>query len=155
MKRWIALLVALWMMLMLAWVTDAAAEEGCVMYVQVREGTLLNGRREPNLDSAILMRMERGFEVYVLRVKNGWAEIVGGEAGTCWCAVEYLADYPPGENAPQYTVVSSGRVRVRQTPDGKAVGYVQPGDTVEVRFMIDGWAYIGSGYVMAEFLEGM
>jgi hypothetical protein len=97
--------------------------------------------------------MERGFAAQVIGVKNDWAEIVGGEAGTAWCCVDYLADYKPGEDALLYTVVTDGRVRVRQSPDGTAVGYVRDGDTVEVRFVIGGWAYIGSGYVMAEFLE--
>jgi hypothetical protein len=141
------------MALLFAGLHDAVAEEGCVMYVHVREGSFLNGRREPNLDSPIMMKMERGFEAHVIGVKNGWAEIEGGEAGTAWCCVDYLADYRPGEDAPLYTVVSVGRVRVRQSPDGEAVGYVRDGDTVEVRFVIGGWAYIGSGYVMAEFLE--
>jgi hypothetical protein len=153
MKRLTAMLFATWLILGLAFLHDAAAEEGCVMYVHVRDGSFLNGRREPNLQSPILMTMERGFEAHVIGVKNGWAEIEGGEAGTAWCCVDYLADYRPGEDAPLYTVVSDGRVRVRQSPDGKTVDYVWDGDTVKVRFVIDGWAYIGRGYVMAEFLE--
>ena len=148
MKRYLVILTAIWLMLALAWVADAET-----MYVHVRDGTYLNGRRDPNMQSPILMTMGRGDDVEVTSVNNGWAEILGGEAGSCWCCVDYLADYSPDESAALYTVVSNGRVRVRQSPDGKAVGYARNGDTVTVRFILDGWAYIGEGYVMAEYLE--
>jgi hypothetical protein len=90
--------------------------------------------------------------VDVIRL-NGWAEIEGGEAGVAWCCIDYLASYKPGETAPEYMVVSNGRVRVRKEPDGDAVRYANNGDTVEVRFVIGGWAYIGNGYIMADYLE--
>ncbi len=70
-----------------------------------------------------------------------------------WCCIDYLASYKPGETAPEYMVVSNGRVRVRKEPDGDAVRYANNGDTVEVRFVIGGWAYIGNGYIMADYLE--
>ena len=120
MKRFLILITAVWMMLGLAWAADVET-----IYVHVRDGTYLNGRRDPNLQSPILMTIGRGDDVEVTSVDNGWAEILGGEAGTCWCCVDYLADYPPDESAALYTVASNGRVRIRQSPDGKAVGYVQ------------------------------
>ena len=154
MKRFLILVAVAWIMVVMAWASKAlAAADTTVMYVHVREGTMLNGRREPSVDSPIVMRMERGFAVDVLSVKNGWARIIGSESGTCWCSVDYLASYHPDGKPVYGTVVSNGRVRIRQSPDGETVGYVRNGDQVEVRFRIDGWAYIGSGYVMTEFLE--
>jgi|GEM_PF-3286028 len=153
MKRILILLAAVWLMLGFAGLCEARADETTVMYVHVRDGTYLNGRHDPAKDSAVEMRLYRGDAVTVLAVNGNWAQIKGGEAGTCWCSVAYLADYPPGETAPLYTVDSDGRVRVRESPNGKAVGYVNDGDTVEVRFIADGWAYTGDGYVMAEYLE--
>jgi len=151
MKRTLGLLAAVWLMLALAWAAEATADT--TMYVHVRDGTYLNARHNHAADSAVEMRLYRGDAVEVVALDGGWAEIEGGEAGTCWCCVDYLADYPPDQDAPLYTVVANGRVRVRQSPDGKAVRYLQDGDAVEVRFVIDGWAYIGSGYVMADYLE--
>ena len=152
MKRLTILIVATWLMLGLAILHTATADEPCTMYVHVREGTFLNGRLAPNMDSEIMMYLGRSYDVTVLQVKNGWALIEGGEAGTCWCCVDYLADYAPDDEAPLYTVEANGRVRVRRTPGGATVRYVHDGDTVEVRFLFDGWAYIGDGYVMAEYL---
>jgi uncharacterized protein YgiM (DUF1202 family) len=152
-KRYLAILAAAWLMLGLACLHDAAAENAAVMYVHVRDGTYLNGRHDPVRDSAVEMRLYRGDEVAVIGLADNWVQIEGGEAGSCWCCADYLADYPPDEDPPLYTVVSNGRVRVRQSPDGKTVRYVRAGDTVEVRFVIDGWAFLGDGYVMAEYLE--
>ncbi len=144
----IALMVVI---LALAWSADATADT--TMYVHVRDGTYLNGRHDATKDSAVEMRLYRGDAVEVVALDSEWAEIVGGEAGTCWCCVDYLADYPPDTNAQKYTVVSNGRVRVRQSPEGNTERYLQDGDTVEVRFVVDGWAcLVDGGYVMAEYL---
>lgn len=147
MKRYQMLIVVC---ILLTFMCVANAE---TMYVHVGEGTFLNGRHDPKIGSAVEMRLHRGDEVTVLSIDGSWAQIEGGEAGTAWCFVEYLASYPPDTDAPLYTVVSNGRVRVRQSPDGKTVGYVYDGNRVEVRFVMDGWAYIGNGYVMAEYLR--
>ena len=151
MKRYIALLAIVYLMLCTAMIHDATADT--TMYVHVRDGTYLNGRHDPAKDSAVEMRLYRGDAVTVLAVNGNWAKIEGSEAGTCWCSVAYLADYPPGETAQLCTVSSDGRVRVRRSPNGETLRYVCNGDTVEVRFVIDSWAYIGDGYVMTEFLE--
>ena len=153
MKQYLAFVTAAWLMLALAWAAEATAD--ATMYVHVRDGTYLNGRHDATKDSAIEMRLHRGDAVEVVNLEGGWAEIVGGEAGTCWCCVDYLADYPPDQGAPLYAVVTNGRVRVRQSPDGETVRYLQDSDTVEVRFVVDGWAYIGDGYVMTDYLERM
>ena len=151
MKRFLAVLTVVWLMLGIAWAHDAAADT--TMYVHVSDDSYLNGRRSPTRDSAIEMRLHAGDAVTVCGMDGGWAPIKGGEAGTCWCSVAYLADYPPGETAPLYTVSSDGRVRVRRSPNGETLRYVRNGNTVEVRFIADGWAYIGNGYIMTEFLE--
>ena len=100
MKRMILLIAAAWVALAIAGIHDAMADESKTMYVHVREGTFLNGRMKPNLDSEIMMIMGRGFDVHVLQVKNGWAMIEGGEAGTCWCCRGVSCGLcAPGEDA--------------------------------------------------------
>lgn len=153
MKRYLALLAAVWLMLGFAWLYEAVATEPTVMYVHVREGTFLNGRREPNKQSPVLVRLWRGDTVEVVAAKNDWVQITGGEAGTAWCYAACLRSYPLDTDPILYTVASNGRVRVRKEPDGKTVRYVNNGDAVMVQFVIDGWAYIESGYIMTEFLE--
>jgi len=122
MKRYLVLLTDSWLILALAWAAEAIADT--TMYIHVRDGTYLNGRYDATKDSAIEMRLHRGDAVEVVTLDGRWAEIVGGEAGTCWCCVDYLAEYPPDEDAPLYTVVANGRVRVRQSPDGETVRYL-------------------------------
>ena len=151
MKHYLTIFAALVLLLGIAWAHDATADT--TMYVHVRDGTYLNGRHDPAKDSAVEMRLYRGDAVTVIAVNGNWAKIEGSEAGTCWCSIAYLADYPPGETAQLCTVSSDGRVRVRRSPNGETLRYVCDGDTVEVRFAVDGWAYLGDGYVMTEFLE--
>ena len=132
---------------------NARADTDTVTLYVHTQRDMLNARRKPDKNSPVEMTLERGEPVEALRLQDGWVEIIGGEAGTAWCWAAYLAEYPPGEEAPVYTVASNGKVRVRQLPDGKTIRYVRNGDTVPVRFVIGGWAYIGDGYVMAEFLQ--
>lgn len=158
MKRCYVILAAVWMMLGLAWAHDALAgdADGTPMYIQVADGFHITARRNPDRDSSVEMRLLNGTPVTVVGIRGDWAEIEGGEAGTAWCRVGCLTDYDPtGDTQPTYTVVSNGKVRVRSTPNGKTVGYVHNGDVLQVRFVFDGWAYIGEkdGYIMTEFLE--
>ena len=51
MKRWIALIVAAWLMLRFMMHTaTTTADESCTMYVHVHERTFLNSRMESFLD---------------------------------------------------------------------------------------------------------
>jgi uncharacterized protein YgiM (DUF1202 family) len=151
-KQYLMLLAAVWLMLGFAGLYEAAANETCTMYVHVRDGTYLNARHDATKDSAIEMRLHAGDAVEVTGIDGRWAQVKGGEAGICWCCVDYLATYPPEVDAILYTVVSNGRVRVRATPGGETTRYLHDGDTVTVRFITDGWAYLGDGYVMDEYL---
>ena len=153
MKRSFLLFCAIWLLLGLALIQDATTAEAGTMYIHVTSGSYLNGRHAPAKDSAVEMRLYRGDAVDVIGIDGEWVQIEGGEAGTCWCRVDYLADYPPGDEAPLYTVLSDGRVRVRQSPDGNTLRYLYDGDLVAVRFAMDGWAYLDDGgYVMTDYL---
>jgi len=58
-----------------------------------------------------------------------------------------------------YLVEANGRVRVRKSPGGDAVGFIQPGETIRVkawRYASNGskWARCTGGkYIAAEYLE--
>ncbi len=113
----------------------------------------LNGRAKPDRDSDVEARFTVGTEVDVYEVSGQWAKVAGGETGYVWCSVEYLTSNPPDSNPQTYTVRSNGRVRVRETPDGDLVRWLEDDDTVQVQCWFDGWAYIGDGYIQQKYLE--
>ena len=125
------------------------------MYVvDVAEDSWLNGRTQPDKDSSIEARFLLGTEVDVYEVSGQWARVAGGECGYVWCSVDYLSSTPPDAEPQTYTVRSNGRVRVRETPEGDLVRWLEDGDTVQVQSWFDGWAYIGDGYMLGQWPGG-
>ena len=124
---------------------------GKTLYVTVAPGSTLNARLAP-VDGEIAARYDRGDTVDVLSTADGWAAI--DHAGdTLYCSLMYLSDIPPMEEPELRRVVGNGRVRVRKSPDGEAVGWVHPGDRVQVSGWVDGWARVDGGYVDGGYLE--
>ena len=113
----------------------------------------LNGRAKPDTDSGVEARFTLGTEVDVYEVSGQWARVAGGETGYVWCSVDYLSSSPPDSDPQTYIVSSNGRVRLRETPDGNLVCWLEDGDTVQVQCWFEGWAYIGDGYVEGKYLE--
>ena len=113
----------------------------------------LNGRTNPDTTSDVEARFQCGDEVAVYEVSGQWAKVAGGESGYVWCSVDYLSSAPPESDPLTYTVRSNGRVRVRETPDGDLVRWLEDGETVQVQCWFDGWAYIGDGYIQKKYLE--
>lgn len=150
-KRISALLIVITTMIPCMITANAATA-----YVNVEEGSYLNARSAPG-HGFIEAHLERGWEVEVVSVSDGWAEVVGvGECYICYVAAEYLSDEPPGDPMP-YVVVSDGRVRVRAQPNGQTTRWLRPGAKVIVTgwLTVDNvrWARINNGYVMAEYLK--
>lgn len=104
--------------------------------------------------SDVEARFQCGDEVIVYEVSSQWAKVAGGETGYVWCSVDYLSSNPPDSDPQTYAVHSNGRVRVRETPDGDLVRWLQDGDTVQVQSWFNGWAYIGDGYVLGQWPGG-
>ena len=125
-------------------------------YVVVEEDSYLNARSAPG-HGTVEAHLERGWEVEVVSVDNGWAKIIGvGECYTCYVAAEFLSDEPPCDPV-ACIVTAPGRVRVRESPNGRTAQWLKPGDTVMVNnwLTVDNvrWARINNGYVMAEYLK--
>ncbi len=138
----------------LAFLDAAQAEDSPTqLYVTVADGSWLNGRLKPDAHSRVEARFQAGDTVDVYAVSGSWAKVAGGECGFVWCSLDYLSSTPPGGTPEICTVVSDGRVRVRKTPDGKLVRWLSDGDTVTVRCRVNGWAYVGDGYVDEQYLE--
>lgn len=144
--------LALW-----SWLVPANAE---TMWVNVDESSHLNGRSKP-VTGGIEAKLLRGWTVEVLEIRDGWALVDGyGETGGCWVDVRYLTEYEPGtleacEPVEMRTKV--GKLRVRSYPDGEVLYRMRKGDRVTVLgwMQMGGtrWGWIGTGWVMAEFLE--
>lgn len=140
-----------------AMASPACAEDipSHTMYVCVSEGSTLNVRSTPETDGFREGYLQRGDEVEVYSISDGWAAIDFGK-NLFYCSSSYLSDNPPSDRVP-YMVSSSGRVRVRDVPDGQFVRWVNPGDEV----IVVGWQTIGSvqwailtdGSIMAEYLS--
>ena len=149
MKRWIVLITSVWLMLGLAWAADAQELQPIGQAtVTVNRGDL-NGRKSPDLRSAKVAWFQDGAVINIYELDGEWAMTEGGEYGTCWANINYLIT----EDAGTYAVTANGRLRVRSTPDGDTVGWLKPGQTVEVLSIFGAWARTENGWVMAEYLE--
>lgn len=144
MKRYIAIIAAVWLMLALAWAADAATQAT----VTVSHGDL-NGRRDPDIHSPKVAWYQDGEVIAIYDIDGQWALTDGSEAGTCWVCIDYLVT----EDAGTYIVTANGRLRVRSTPDGDTVGWLRPMQAVEVLSIFGDWARTEAGWVMAEYLE--
>jgi hypothetical protein len=148
------LYTALLVLLVLNWYGISLAEEQPVtMYVIVAEESWLNGRYEPDASSSIEARFPSGAAVEVYEASGAWAKVAGGECGYVWCAINYLSSTPPGSEPETCTVQADGRIRVRKAPGGELVRWLHAGDTVQVQCRLNGWAFIGDGYVLEKYLE--
>ncbi len=115
-----------------------------------------NVREEPRKDAVDAGDLFAGDTVTGTAYQSGWVQVIASvEAGTGWVRADLLtlADYPVG----RYTNTSGGRVRVRAEPDGKAIGWLAAGHTVDVERWVDvdgvAWAYTTQGYVDGNWLE--
>ena len=151
MKRHLTLIIAAWLMLSMAWAADSIAQELQPIgqaTVSVRHGDL-NGRQSPDVHSPKVAWFQDGEIISIYEIQCEWALTEGGEYGTCWVHINYLLTEEQG----QYTVTANGRVRLRITPDGDAIGWLKPGQTIEVLAIFSEWARTENGWVMAEYLE--
>ncbi|HPJ03347.1 MAG TPA: hypothetical protein PKU80_10950 [Candidatus Limiplasma sp.] len=151
MKQYLTLIIAAWLMLSLAWAADATAQDMQLIgtaTVNVRRGDL-NGRKYPDVHSPKVAWFQDGEMISIYEIQCEWVLTEGGEYGTCWVNISYLMT----DEAGLYTVTANGRVRLRSTPDGDAIGWLKPGQTVEVLSIFGEWARMEKGWVMAEYLE--
>jgi hypothetical protein len=104
MKRYLALLAAVWLMLALAWAADASMQPFAQATVAVRHGDL-NGRQSPDVHSAKVAWYQNGDVIAIYEIDGAWALTDGGETGTCWVCIDYLTN----DDAGAYTVAGNGR----------------------------------------------
>ncbi len=77
----------------------SATAEASVMYVGVAKGSTLNGRAEPTTDSSRVCYFNRGDELTILSIKDGWAQVDASTVGIwvlghsddiCYVSTEFL-----------------------------------------------------------------
>ncbi|MBO6270839.1 MAG: SH3 domain-containing protein [Clostridium sp.] len=144
---WIVLVV---IVVLFAAVKCAFGEDSVKMTVIASQ---LNGRAFPTTKS----RQEALFDYGDVVNSTGkwsddhkWIEIKGGEGGTVWCMAKYLT-----ERMDCFTASNEGRraVKIRKTPvDGKVIGYLKEGKTVEISQVILGWGKCKSGWIDLGYL---
>lgn len=146
----ISFAVVIFTMIIGTFITSAYAEDH-ILYVCVDEDSFLSGRAEPTKHSERTMRLYKGDEVEVVKVRNdGWIEIVGGETGTSFVDARYVSETLESFKA---TNVSGGRVKVRECINGKVVNYVKKGATVTISQTIFGWGRTKKGWVNLGYFD--
>ena len=151
-RIFVVIVIVLFLLMFSIWAGLSAARAE-TMYVMVGADDWLNGRAKPDKNSKSECRFYHGDEVNVLEMENGWAKVdYGGEAAYCYVAWDYLSATKESASC-QMTVSTTGRLRIRNNPDGKkVVGYLRNGDVVNVAFFFDGWAKVEKGWVDAAYL---
>ena len=141
--------VALWILLLLYTAPIKAEEiEPTDFYVTA---SLLNGRAKPSKKSSIEARFDYGDSITAIDWSNNhhWIEVNGGETGTVWVWWEYVT-----ERTDEFTATNNNsyKVKIRQEPGGRLVGYLKPGKTVEIDRVIFGWGHCSKGWIDLDYL---
>lgn len=136
------------MVLLMTFLTSNAAASTSLYCIADR----LNGREKPTKNSGVGAYFEYGEELEVVGYEGDWVEVVGGETGTVFVSAQYVAS---SLETTKYKNVSSGRVIVRDAPNGnKKKDYVKTKKTVTISAIIDDWGYIKNrGWVCLEYFE--
>ena len=153
---WVATLL-LTLLLLIPIGAFAVDEEGLrppsYMMVALPDTQLLNVRKQAKKDASAWGTQRGGTQLYVTELDGAWATVdFDGEMGYVLVAyLEITADV-------DCTVVSDGRVRIREKPGGKVVGFLHDSDIAHIkawRYNSEGalWARLSSGYVLASYLE--
>lgn len=115
------------------------------------KGDELNGRSEPNKRASVEAKFANGTALEAVSYHDGWVEVVGGETGTVWCSQEYLSST---QKAHKYRNTSGGRVFVRDEINGRKTGLeVRSDKAITVHRQMDGWGYIGTGWIDLTYFE--
>ena len=132
---------------------DEALAPPVYMTISLPDTQLLNVRKRPRKDASAWDMLRGGSELYVTELNGAWATVdYGGETG--YAQLRFL-EIPAGVDC---VVVSDGRVRIRDSPNGTVLDFAKVGEILTVQawqYDKDGvlWARLSSGYVMAAFLE--
>ena len=147
------------LLLVSALVTPSLAATGTVN----AGGSTLRMRAESNTGSTILKNLDHGTQVEVLTaVENGWYQIAH-EGTTGYVSGDYLtvdaaeAAALPVEELPTYVRITTSALNVRSGPgtEYEKVGQLGMGTVAEAVATLDGWYQLVSGYISAEYAQGI
>lgn len=147
MKRF--MLFALLALMMIG--TASAEPMTCI----VPKGQYVNVREKPRSDAGKVTELHNGDEIEVCEVVDGFLRFTFRERDV-YASVDYFESDAGME---EYEVVANGRVRLRDAPGGKCVGWKEPGTTASIfgwRYAADGtlWGRVtGMEYISAECLQ--
>ena len=138
----------LFLNIVLMYLPCKALELSCV----VPESQYVNVRKQPRSDAATWGKLHNGDKIEVESIENGFIEFAFGSR-TGYASVKYFEEAVSGE----FIVTANGRVRTRNAPAGKRVGWVEPGTTVKItawRYDDDGgkWGKCMGEFISADFL---
>lgn len=141
---------------MIGSVAVAEESDGVTCIVQITSGNL-NIRERPLLKSKAVGSLEASDRVVAIGYDGGWTLVEAPvEAGAGWVKSEFLTTSTDGYG--DYANSSGGRVRLRNGVGGESLGWLPAGKRVTVSAWAEDmngehWAYVGKGYVMAQYLS--
>ena len=136
----IGLLVLISMTITLLFQGRAAADNAETFVCICPDSQYVNVRNQPRSNAATWGKMHNGDTLEAEGVSNGFIEF-RFNGRKAYASVRFFER----EDGGQYTIDANGRVRVRSMPNGKRVGWAEPGDHVTV----DAWQYDENGDLWA------
>lgn len=134
----------------------AYAEDYEIGYVICKPNDYVNMREHASRKGEPLGRLEIGDKVYLDgKEKNGFYHCVdvGFEMNEGWVYKGYIVFDEPVFINQHATIVSKGRLAVRNQINGKRIKWLKPMSSVTVYYMTEEWAITNYGYVKSEYLE--
>lgn len=127
-------------MLALAWMLGGAGEQALAQTFTciVADGQYVNVRNQASSTAATWGILHTGdtIEAAPGEIEKGFIKTTF-EGRVAYVSVRYF-EVPVGKD---YVVEANGRVRTRKSPNGDAIGFIKPGETVHVK----AWRYASNG----------
>lgn len=154
MKRIIILLLAFFLLYSCC-IADESDEyiEG---YIICKPNDYINMRENPTKQSNVIGYLYAGYRVYLDgKQKNGFMHCVnvGLEMNEGWVHKGYIVYDEPEFINQKATVISAGRLAVRNCVNGKRIRWLKPYTSVKVYYMSADWSITNYGFVKSEYLE--
>ena len=152
MKRFLAVLLTIFLFCGIAYAHDDTEIEGHIVTVTA---TLLNGRMTPSRKGLKTAFFDKGDTIELTgRWSNDhdWIEVIAGEAGNCWVAVQYVTEIEE-----PFTVCNRdySKVKIRKKPSDKSKvsGYLRKNRKIEITQVLLGWGKCRLGWIDLYYVE--
>lgn len=147
MRRFIALVLAV-----LTISTAATAE---TVYVLCQPNSFVYAREFPKMGAKVAGYVDLGESLETTgERRNGFVQVYGTEAGTCWVYAGFLTAYPVTVETVQTQVISKGRVACRRYINGTRRKWLKNGTEITIFARSAEWSITNQGFIQTQYLGG-